>query len=62
MARVRQRVKENGHNLAEDVVRRRFKTGWNHFGTLYKGLVDEWVLIDNSGEWPIVLDEGERHE
>lgn len=62
MARVKQRVKEGGHNVPEDVVRRRFKTGWNHFETLYKGLVDEWVLIDNSGEWPILLDEGERHE
>ena len=22
---------------------------------------NEWVLIDNAGEWPIFIDEGERH-
>ena len=61
LARVMQRVREGGHNVPEDVVRRRFKTGWNNFETLYKNLVDEWVLVDNAGEWPILIDEGERH-
>ena len=60
MARIKQRVKEGGHNVPEDVVRRRFKTGWSHFETLYKGLVDEWALYDNAGEWPILIDEGEK--
>ena len=41
IARVNQRVKEGGHSVPEDVIRRRFKTGWNNFQRLYKNLVDE---------------------
>ena len=61
LARVRQRVKEGGHNVPEDVVRRRFKTGWNHFEKLYKNLVDEWALYDNAIEKPILIDEGGKN-
>lgn len=61
IARVKQRVKEGGHNVPEDVVRRRFKTGWNHFETLYKNLVDEWALYDNAGEEPVLINEGDRN-
>jgi predicted ABC-type ATPase len=62
IARVNQRVKEGGHNVPEDVVRRRYHSGLRNFETLYKPIVDEWVVIDNSGEWPIFIDEGERHD
>ena len=61
IARVKQRVKEGGHNVPEDVVRRRYHSGLSNFETLYKAIVDEWVLIDNAGEWPIFIDEGERY-
>lgn len=61
LARVNQRVKEGGHSVPEDVVRRRFKTGWEHFETLYKDLVDEWALYDNAGEKPVLLNEGDRN-
>ncbi|MFO7970752.1 MAG: zeta toxin family protein [Desulfobacterales bacterium] len=60
VARVKQRVKEGGHNVPEDVVRRRFHSGLSNFESLYKDIVDEWVLVDNSGEWPVFIDEGER--
>ncbi len=23
---------------------------------------DEWVLVDNAGEWPVFIDEGEKHD
>ncbi len=49
IARVRQRVKEGGHNVPEDVVRRRYYSGLSNFETLYKAIVDEWVLVDNAG-------------
>jgi len=62
IARVKQRVKEGGHNVPEDVVRRRYHSGLSNFETLYKAIVDEWVLIDNAGEWPIFIDEGEKHD
>ena len=41
IARVRQRVKEGGHNVPEDVIRRRFYSGLHNFETLYKIIVDE---------------------
>lgn len=58
VARVRQRVAAGGHNVPEEVIRRRFDAGLRNFEQLYKPLVDEWVLYDNSGEGPIRLDEG----
>lgn len=60
VARVKQRVKEGGHNVPEDVVRRRFHSGLSNFESLYKDIVDEWALVDNSGEWPVFIDEGEK--
>jgi predicted ABC-type ATPase len=56
--RVQQRVLAGGHNIAEPVIRRRFDAGWRHFNDLYKPLVNEWALYDNSGPVPILLDEG----
>lgn len=56
--RVRVRVKQGGHNVPEDVIRRRYETGWRNFQHLYKGLVDSWVVYDNSGEKPVLLDAG----
>jgi predicted ABC-type ATPase len=61
IARVKQRVKEGGHNVPEDVVRRRFQTGWNNFERLYKNLVDEWALYDNAGVQPILVNEGDKN-
>lgn len=46
--RIRQRVGEGGHNVPEDVVRRRFRSGWNNFRLVYSRL-DEVVVYDNSG-------------
>ena len=61
IARVKQRVKEGGHNVSEDVIRRRFNAGWNNFERLYKNLVDEWAIYDNAGEEPILLNEGGKN-
>jgi predicted ABC-type ATPase len=36
MARVRQRVREGGHNVADDVVRRRFQKGLLNFQEVYE--------------------------
>jgi predicted ABC-type ATPase len=57
--RVRIRVKQGGHNIPEDVIRRRYEAGWKNFQNIYKGLVDDWVLYDNSGDKPELLDAGE---
>lgn len=58
VARVRQRVCEGGHKIPEPVIRRRFAAGLSHFETLYKPLVDTWALYDNSGDEPILVEEG----
>jgi predicted ABC-type ATPase len=60
--RVRVRVRQGGHDVPEDVIRRRFLTGWSNFNKIYKRLVDTWVLFDNSGERPVFLDTGGRDE
>jgi len=55
IARVQQRVKEGGHNIPELVIRRRFSAGFQNFENLYKSLVDEWALYDNSASVPILI-------
>ena len=59
-ARVRQRVAEGGHNVPEPVIYRRFHAGWSNFEFIYRDLVDEWALYDNSGENPVFLAEGRQ--
>lgn len=56
LARVAARVAQGGHNVPEDVVRRRFAAGRNHFNH-YKQLVDSWQLYDNSDMPPVLLEE-----
>ena len=58
--RVAQRVLEGGHDVPEPVIRRRFHAGWRNFEQVYRRLVDEWALYDNSGEEPKLLVEGIR--
>ena len=57
VARVRQRVREGGHNIPEPVIRRRFTAGLRNFSNLYKPIVNEWALYDNSGSEPRLIDE-----
>jgi len=58
VSRVRQRVLEGGHHVPDDVVRRRFHAGIANFESHYKASVDEWMLFDNSGEQPVLIEEG----
>ena len=58
--RVRVRVRQGGHDVPEDVIRRRYEAGWRNFQQIYKELVDTWVLYDNSGEPPLLVDAGGR--
>lgn len=56
--RVKFRVRHGGHDIPEDVIRRRFKSGLKNFKTIYRGCVDGWTLYDNSGTTPVVLEQG----
>ena len=60
ISRVAQRVQQGGHRIPEDVVRRRFISGKANFETRYRHLVDAWLLYDNSGKVPVLLDWGEK--
>ena len=55
--RVKLRVSEGGHNVPEEVIRRRFRKGWYNFQNHYRHRVDAWVVFDNSGESPTLLEE-----
>ncbi len=55
--RVSQRVVEGGHDVPEQTVRRRFYSGWNNFNSIYRDIVDEWVIYENSGDSPVLLSE-----
>lgn len=55
--RVSQRVVEGGHDVPEQTVRRRFYSGWNNFNSIYRDIVDEWVVYENSGDSPVLLSE-----
>ncbi len=59
IARVASRVRQGGHDIAEAVVRRRFRSGLNNFHRYYKHVVDDWVLFDNSGMEPTEIESGE---
>jgi len=50
--RVAQRVRQGGHNVPEDDVRRRYRRGIANFLNVYRTLADHWIVFDNSGRWP----------
>jgi predicted ABC-type ATPase len=56
IARVAQRVAQGGHDIPEDVIRRRFASGQANLAR-YCALVDDWDMYDNSGLKPLLLKE-----
>ena len=46
--RVRERVRAGGHDVAEEVIRRRYGAGLRNFWKLYQPLADAWSVYDNS--------------
>jgi predicted ABC-type ATPase len=45
ISRVAERVAQGGHNITEEVIRRRYKAGLENL-TKYQKVVDSWVLLD----------------
>ncbi|MBI3856233.1 MAG: Zeta toxin family protein [Planctomycetes bacterium] len=60
LARIRARVAQGGHDVPEDVVRRRFERGLRNLERVYRKMGDSWVLYDNSGSVPILIDAGDN--
>ncbi len=46
--RVRNRVMTGGHNIPENVIRRRYEMGLRYFFETYAPICDRWLLADNS--------------
>jgi predicted ABC-type ATPase len=57
-SRVAERVRQGGHNIAPDVIRRRFQAGRKNFEQIYKEIVSDWFLYDGSGAFPVLLGRG----
>jgi predicted ABC-type ATPase len=60
--RVAERVRQGGHSVPEDVIRRRFIAGRDNFERYYKPLVDQWTHYDCAGDQPQAIDHGENNE
>lgn len=60
IARIAERVRQGGHDIPEAVIRRRFSAGVRHFRAHYRHAVNDWVLYDNSGTEPVMLEWGEN--
>jgi len=60
--RVSTRVKEGGHDIPENVIRRRYTNGLKNFFRIYIHIVDKWIMVDNSGETFKIIAEGTNKE
>jgi len=53
--RIRQRVTEGGHNIAEDVSRRRFFKTIQNFFSIYRPVIHSWKLFQNESSGPRLI-------
>ena len=60
IARVAERVKQGGHDIPSDVIRRRYTAGLRNLEQAYKSEVDAWAIYDNIGQRPVLLEWGEN--
>jgi predicted ABC-type ATPase len=62
ISRVKTRVREGGHHIPEDVIRRRYKSGLRNFFNLFLIKVDNWLFVNNSGDDYEIVAEGALNE
>ncbi len=58
MARVQNRVNAGGHNIPENVIRRRYWAGIGNLFNIYLPISDKWLLINNSETPSTLIAEG----
>lgn len=56
--RVKQRVKQGGHNILEADIRRRFDRGLENFYNIYKTKVNCWRLLNANVCPPAIIEQG----
>jgi len=59
--RVRIRVKEGGHNIPNETIKRRYDLGISNMFNLYIPVSDYWMFIDNSSSPFEILAEGQKN-
>ena len=52
--RVANRVKEGGHNIAEEVIERRYWLGLKNLFEIFMPIVDTWSLYDNNAKAKLI--------
>lgn len=62
ISRVSTRVKEGGHHIPEEVIRRRYKSGLKNFFNLFLHRVDNWLFVNNSGDSYEIIAEGSLND
>ena len=60
IARVAERVRQGGHHIPANVIRRRFTAGLRNLEKYYKPAVDAWARYDSVNESPLLLEWGEN--
>ena len=56
ITRVASRVRQGGHHIPEQAIRRRFDSGLRNFKTIYRLYVDDWLWYNTSGTTPVLLE------
>jgi len=56
VSRVARRVLQGGHNIPEDVIRKRCKAGLENFHERYSKVVDSWAFFDSYHRPPMLID------
>jgi predicted ABC-type ATPase len=60
VARVKDRVLEGGHDVAEGIIRRRYQKGIENLFKLFIPISDFWMVVDNSENPFKLIAEGEK--
>ena len=58
ISRVRDRVNHGGHNITDEVLRRRYRVGLKYLFNTYMPLCDRWIMVDNTFSPFTVIAEG----
>lgn len=60
--RVQNRVRDGGHNIPEEIIRRRYRSGIKNLLEIYLPIVDRALLFDNSSNDPVLLAQKTRND
>ena len=58
LRRIAFRVQQGGHGIPRSDVVRRFRRSWANFERLYRPIADAWMVYDNSGDKPQLIERG----